>query len=58
MHWSSDPYFEEAGEPKELVFYEGDGHDIGSHTKEMLEEIYTWSTKLLANSASGDLSRR
>jgi fermentation-respiration switch protein FrsA (DUF1100 family) len=48
--------YRKAGEPKELVFYEGDGHDIEIHTKVMLRKIYTWSTKVLSNSASGDLS--
>jgi alpha/beta superfamily hydrolase len=50
--------YRKAGEPKELVFYEGDGHDIEIHTELMLRKIYTWSTKLFANSASGDLGRR
>jgi alpha/beta superfamily hydrolase len=50
--------YRKAGEPKELVFYEGDGHDIEIHTEVMLRKIYTWSTKLLANSASGALGRR
>lgn len=50
--------YREAGEPKELVFYEGDGHAIEIHTKEMLDKIYTWSTKLLAKGAPGDVRRR
>lgn len=45
--------YREAGEPKELVFYKGDGHGIEIHSKQMLEKIYAWSTKLLSDGAPG-----
>lgn len=45
--------YREAGQPKELVLYEGDGHGIEVHTEEMLEKIHAWSTKVLSDGGSG-----
>ena len=38
-----------AGEPKELVLYEGDGHGVERHRPQMLEKLHEWSRALLLN---------
>lgn len=39
--------YERAGEPKNLVLFQGDGHGIEQHRAEMLEQLYTFCTDLL-----------
>lgn len=39
--------YDRAGEPKELVLYPGDGHQIEIHSSELLEKLYEWSLNLL-----------
>lgn len=39
--------YERAGEPKDLVLFQGDGHGIEQHRAEMLERLYTLCTDLL-----------
>lgn len=39
--------YEQAGEPKELVLFQGDGHGIERHRAEMLDRLYTFCTDLL-----------
>ena len=36
-----------AGEPKELVLYQDDGHGVVRHRQEMLEKLHAWSRHLL-----------
>ena len=50
--------YRNAAEPKELVFYEGDGHSIEIHTEAMMQKIYAFATKLLSDGASRDARRR
>ena len=38
-----------AGEPRELVLYQGDGHGIQLHRPQMLEKLHAWSRDLLLN---------
>lgn len=44
---TSRDLYARAGEPKELVLYPGDGHQIELHNSEMLEKLYEWSLDLL-----------
>lgn len=39
--------YREAGEPKELILYPGDGHGIRHHRTEMLDELHGWCRRLL-----------
>ncbi|MDP9383504.1 MAG: alpha/beta hydrolase [Chloroflexota bacterium] len=39
--------YRRAGEPKELVLYDGDNHGIDRHRTEMLRKLYEWSRRLL-----------
>ena len=36
-----------AGEPRELVLYQGDGHGVQLHRPQMLEKLHAWSRDLL-----------
>lgn len=42
--------YADAGKPKDLVLYPGDGHGIERHREEMLEKLHGWSRKLLLES--------
>ena len=39
--------YERAGEPRELVLYQGDGHGLEGHRAELIERLYTFCTALL-----------
>ena len=52
-HSLSQQLYAQAGEPKELVLYEGDGHGIDQHGSEMLEKLYGWSKALLLAATEG-----
>lgn len=39
--------YAQAGQPKELVIYPGDGHGIELHRAELVEKLYEWAKGLL-----------
>lgn len=43
----SKELYQKAGQPKELVIYEGTGRHMYSHANELLEKLYVWSTATL-----------
>lgn len=42
---------QQAGEPRELVLYEGDDHGLGANADDVLRRLHAWSTELLAGPA-------
>jgi pimeloyl-ACP methyl ester carboxylesterase len=47
----SERLYAQAGEPKELVLYQDDGHGLERHHSEMLEKLHEWSRNLLLGSS-------
>lgn len=45
-----------AGEPKELVLYQGDGHGIERHRQDLLDKLYSWCVATL-DAAPASLGR-
>jgi dienelactone hydrolase len=43
----SERLYARAGEPKELMLYQDDGHGMEHHRSEMLEKLHEWSRNLL-----------
>ncbi len=47
----AEDLYARAGEPKELVLYTDDNHNVDGHRQEMLEKLYSWSRGLLVDSS-------
>lgn len=45
--------YAQAGEPKDLVLYDGDGHGIERHTAALLDRLAAWCAGLLGGRAPG-----
>jgi dienelactone hydrolase len=47
--WCSRYLYEEAGEPKRLILFEGDGHEFSRSHAEAVRILFEWASALLAS---------
>jgi dienelactone hydrolase len=55
--WCSRQLYQEAGEPKRLVLYKGDGHEFSRSHAEVVQALFDWAIGLLTPTADAPVKR-
>jgi uncharacterized protein len=55
--WCSRYLYEEAGEPKRLVLFDGDGHEFSRSHAMVVQALFEWAVGLLAPSGGAQVER-
>jgi alpha/beta superfamily hydrolase len=55
--WCSHYLYQEAGEPKRLVLYEGDGHEFSRSYAHVVQTLFEWAMGLLAPTSDAPVER-